>query len=239
MFTAAHPYLCLAGKKQLISCYVTSSLSESLSGGNTPFTSATTRPSPPSLFRPSLSFLLHLSLPPSPLPPSLNHNHSLILSPDIQDPCHWNPGVWSSSQPRWEDKCQSAWRMLWPRLDVSPKSFYGALQCFLFSRPLFPSVSSASSPWLMGVLQVAHGSDPSCLLSTTAFPSGQRGTSQACAQICPSDEMLFLPNSCDALLLETLRKPEDLLPSALLRTYYVIGSCPQPCVFIISAFPVS
>lgn len=147
--------------------------------------------------------------------------------------------MWSSSQPRSEDKCQSAWRMLRPRLDGSPKSLYGALQCFLFSRPLLPLVSSASKPWLMDVLQVAQGSDPSCLLNTTAFPSGQSGTSQACAQTCPSDETLFLPNSCNAFLLETLRKPEDLLPPALLRTYYVTGSCPQPWVFIISAFPVS
>lgn len=77
-------------------------------------------------------------------------------------------------------------------------------KCFLFSRPLFPLVSSASSPWLTGVLQVAHGADLSCLLNTSVFPSGQRGTSQAYAQTCPSDETLFLPNSCDALLLETM-----------------------------------
>lgn len=103
-------------------------------------------------------------------------------------------------------------------------------KCFLFSRPLFPLVSSASSPWLMGVLQVAHGSDLSCLLNTSAFPSGQRGTSQACAQTCPSDGTLFLPNSRDALLLETMeaRRFTSICITSHILCYCL---CPQPCIW--------
>lgn len=167
MFTAAHPYLCrweettyqLLCNKFIVWKFI---------WGNTPFTSATTLPSPPSLFPPSPSFLLCLSRSPSPPPPSLNHNHSLILSPDVQDPCHRNPGVWSPSQPRWEDKCQGARRTLcWgPHLDVSPKSFYGALQVLTVLQTTLPlgqqclkplaNGCPASGTWVWSILSPKH-----------------------------------------------------------------------------------
>lgn len=87
----------------------------------------------------------------------------------------------------------------------------------------------------MGVPQVAHGSDLTCLLDETAFSIRAESDWPS---LCTNLPIRSCPALCNALVLETMRKT-DLPISALLHIYCVIGSCTQACIFTISTFPVS